>query len=278
MPVSKLKNLVILILLMANLLLMLVVIPTFSASSREQAALLESLQTLYANQDIALDAAAVPDTVSLYTLELKEDSQANDQAASALLGSQLLVQDDSTRYLSIYRSDQGSCSISYNGTFEAELTGQPECSDLSKDASKTLKSIGFTYDSLGEPERIRAGVFSLTAVQSVLGVPVFTGVLTLTYANNRLTSLEGTFFTGTASSLARVSDQACISAADALVAFLSARYDLGWVGSAVTSMEQGYIRSETAAAAVIRLTPGWRLHTDTGSFWVNGITGEIVAS
>ena len=262
---------------MANLLLMLVVVPTTSASSREQARLQESLQSLYADADITLDPDAVPGTMTLYTLELKEDSEANVRAASALLGSQLLAQDDSTRYLSIYQSDLGNCSISYNGAFEAQLTGQPECSDLTKGARKILRAMGFSCDSLEAPERIRAGVFSIRATQSVLGVPVFSGVLTLTYSNNRLTDLNGTFFTGT-ESLTRVSDRACISAADALVAFLAARYNLGWVGSAVTAMEQGYVRSETAAAAVVRLTPGWRLHTDTGIFWVNGITGEITAS
>lgn len=277
MPVSKLKNLAILILLMANVLLILVVVPTSAAARREQTALRDSLQALYAQQSITLEPDAVPDTVTLYMLELKEDSQANRQAASVLLGSQLLVQDDSTRYLSVYQSDLGDCSISYNGAFRAHLENQPESSDLSKAARKTLQFMGFTCAELSQPQRLRAGVYTVTATQAVLGVPVFSGVLTLTYSNSRLTSLEGTFFTGM-ESLARVSSQACISAADALVAFLSARYDLGWVGSAVTAMEQGYIRSETAAAAVVRLTPVWRLTTDTGVFLVNGITGEITTA
>lgn len=277
MPVSKLKNLAILILLMANILLILVVVPTSAAARREQTALRDSLQALYEQQNITLDPDAVPNTVSLYMLELKEDSQANRRAASVLLGGQLLAQDDSTRYLSVYQSDLGECSISYNGAFYAQLEGQPESSDLSKAARKTLQAMGFTCAGLSQPQRLRAGVYTVTATQSVLGVPVFSGVLTLTYANSRLTGLEGNFFTGT-EALARVSDQACISAADALVAFLSARYDLGWVGSAVTAMEQGYVRSETAAAAVVRLTPVWRMTTDTGVFLVNGITGEITAA
>ena len=119
-------------------------------------------------------------------------------------------------------------------------------------------------------------MYTLTATQSILGVPVLSGDLTLTYSNSRLTALEGTFFTG-ADTLARVSDESCLTAADALVAFLSARYDLGWVGSAVTGMEQGYLRSEAATAAAVRLTPVWRLDTDTGSFLINGMTGEVAA-
>ena len=136
--------------------------------------------------------------------------------------------------------------------------------------------MGFQYLSLSEPQRLRAGFYTLTATQTVLGVPVFSQGLTLTYANDRLVQLEGVFYTG-AGTLTRISDQPCISAADALVAFLSARVDLGWVGSAVTGMTQGYVRSETAAAAAVHLTPVWRLETDTGSFDVNGITGEVTA-
>ena len=61
------------------------------------------------------------------------------------------------------------------------------------------------------------------------------------------------------------------------MAFLDARYDLGWVGSAIESVVQGYARSETAAAAAVHLTPVWRLETDTGVFQVNGLTREVTA-
>lgn len=274
MPVSKLKNLTILILVIANLLLVLLVVPARMEARQGESDLRSSLCELYGRQEIALTPDAIPDTVTLYALELKEDSAADQKAAAALLGEELTVQDDSSRYLSAFRSDLGTCSISRSGSFAAQLQDQPETGDLAKNSWKTLQNMGFSCADLSQPERIRAGVYTVHAVQSVLGVPVFSGGLTLTYSNSRLTALEGTFFTG-AASLTRVSDKACLSASDALVAFLSARYDLGWVGSAVTGMEQGYIRSETAAAAAVRLTPVWILETDTGSFQINGLTGEV---
>lgn len=277
MPVSKLKNLALLILLLANLALLTLLVPSKVAQRREDDNLRQSLSDLYAQQQVDLDPDLVPDTVTLYALELAESTEANLQAAEALLGQPILIQDDSTRYLSSYEGDGGDCSIGRSGSFQARLTGQKETKDLTKSARRTLQNMGFQWTSLTEPVRLRAGVFSLTATQAVLGVPVFSEGLTLTYANNCLTTLEGVFYTGSGS-LTRVSDSACISAADALVAFLSARYDLGWVGSAVTAMEQGYLRSETAAAAAVHLTPVWRLETDTGSFYINGLTGEVSAA
>ena len=275
MPVSKLKNLVLLVLLLANLALLALLIPDRVNQQRGDAALRQSLCDLYAGQQVQLDPDTVPDTVSIYSLELAEDPAGSAAAAEALLG-QSMVQDDATRYQSVYRSDSGQCTISRSGSFRASLEGRPAVRDLAKDAKKILRAMGFQYLSLSEPQRLRAGFYTLTATQTVLGVPVFSQGLTLTYANDRLVQLEGVFYTG-ADTLTRISDQPCISAADALVAFLSARVDLGWVGSAVTGMTQGYVRSETAAAAAVHLTPVWRLETDTGSFDVNGITGEVTA-
>ena len=212
--------------------------------------------------------------MTLYALELGEDPAADLRAATALLGTEVLAQDDSTRYLSLYSSSAGTCEIHRDGTLKARLQDQRETGDLSAGARRTLEAMGFAVKSLGEPVRLRAGVYTLTATQAVLGVPVLSGDLTLTYSNSRLTELSGLFFTG-ANVLSRVSDMASISAADAVVAFLAARYDLGWVGSAILSLSQGYIRSETAAAAAVHLTPVWLLETDTGAFLVNGITSEV---
>ena len=275
MPVSKLKTLAILILLLANLALLVLVVPSRLATARDAATLHDSLCSLYEAQEITLTPDAIPDTVPLYVLELKETDAGSLQAAKALLGEELLMQDDSSRYLSTYRSGSGTCSISRSGEFSAQLTGQEERGDLKASSRKLLKNMGFSFEPLPDAERVRAGVYTVTATQQILGMPVFSGDLVLTWSNSRLTAIDGFFFPGT-DSLTRVSDNACLSAADALIAFLSARYELGWVGSAVTGLQQGYIRSETAAAAV-RLTPVWRLETDTGTFQINGMTGEVTA-
>lgn len=274
MPVSKLKNLVILILLLANFAMLALLLPGRMTQRREAASLRQSLSELYAAQDVALDPEIIPDSATLYVLELAEDTAADLQAAEALLGDQVQAQANSTRYFHSYDSEYGTCSISRTGAFHAQLSGLKENSDLTKAAKQLLKRMGFTYSALSQPERLRAGVYTITATQTVLDTPVFGGELVLTYSNNCLTALDGVFFTG-AGTLTRVSEEACISAADALAAFLSARYALGWVGSEITGMEQGYLRSETAAAAAVHLTPVWLLTTDTGAFYISGITGEV---
>lgn len=269
MPAPKLKNLSILILLLANLALMLVVFPSRAGIRQEEDALRQSLCDLYAGQEITLSPEIIPNTTTLYVLELTEDSDSDLAAATALLGQQLLVQDDSTRYLSSYRSALGQCSISRSGDFSAELDPSKPHRDLTSACEKLLKDMGFSHLPLQEPTDQ-----TITATQTILDIPIFSKGLTFTWEDGCLTKLEGVFFTGT-DTLKRASDQACITAADALIQFLDSAYDLGWVGSEITAVRQCYIRSETAAATAVRLTPMWQLDTDTGTFLVHGMTGDV---
>lgn len=273
MPASKLKNLAILILLLANLALAVTVFPSRASRQQEEDALRQSLCDLYSRQEITLLPQTIADTTSLYVLELRENSDKDLQAATALLGQQLLVQDDSTRYVSSYRSALGQCSISRSGEFSASLTDSKPVRDPIQITENLLKSMDFAYLPLAAPTTL-GQTTTITATQTILDLPIFSDGLTFVWTDNCLTELNGVFFTGT-DTPTRVSDKACISAADALVAFLDARYDLGWVGSEVTALQQGYVRSEAATAAAVRLTPFWQLETDTGTFLIHGMTGDV---
>ena len=129
-----------------------------------------------------------------------------------------------------------------------------------------------TEQMLAYGTQVVAGVTPGKSGQEVCGVPVFESALTFTYRNNALSRVDGTYYP--AGEIVRVSQSACISCADALVALLSSRDQLGWVGSEIVSCEQGYVHSETASSA-LRFVPVWRIETDAGSFYVNGVTREV---
>ncbi len=276
MPAPKMKTLAIFILLLANIALAVLVLPSRISIRNQEDSMRESLCSLYEKQEITLSPETIPETIPLYVLELEENSQSDLQAAKILLGDQLLVQDDSSRYLSAYRSNLGECSFSRNGEFSARFTDSPPVQDPMRDCRKRLNAMDIPHLPLPQVRKLDNGVCTITATQTVLDLPVFSGGLTFTYTDNCLTGMDGVFFTNI-DSLRRVSSEACISATDALVAFLDARYSLGWVGSSITSVYQGYVRSETAAASVVRLRPVWQLETDTGTFQIHGMTGDVSA-
>ena len=84
MPVSKLKNLAILILLLANLALLALLIPSRIAAREQTDSLANALSELCESRDVSLSPDAVPDTMTLYALELGEDPAADLRAATAL--------------------------------------------------------------------------------------------------------------------------------------------------------------------------------------------------
>ena len=270
----KIKNLIILILAFTAAFLLALVVPLRMSQSRAEQAQHAQIAELYAGYDVQLDSAILPRSVTLYTIEL--GTGAEDTAAAALLGSGAVRQSGATRYTAAYASPDGHCEFSRTGGFDAVLTGGEAAPDVRKHAQKLLRAMGYSVWSLSGPVYAGEAEQTLTAQQSLLGVPVFEAALTLSYSQGVLTQLSGTFFPGS-ETITRVSEDACISCADAMIALLNSRDRLGWVGSRIERVLQGYVYTETAAGT-LRFVPGWRIETDTGAFFVNGATREVRAA
>ncbi len=276
MPVSKLKNVILAILLLTNIFLLILVVPARRAAGERARAMYDNLQTLFSEYGVTLDAALPTGEQPLLPLTAEADAAAQEKAAQALLGSGASADAGSGSYRSVYRADGGTCQFVHGGGFSAELTGQSASDDLTRASEKLLARMGFDCGGAELPVRLSAGVYTVTATQRVADCPVFSARLTLTYANGSLTDIEGTFLTGTP--LEAPDAEAGLACADALIAFLGSRDSLGWVGSRVTSVTQGYVQAETASATTVRLAPVWRIETDAGAFDVDGQTGEVTAA
>ena len=203
MSVSRMKNLIILVLSICAACLLAVAVPNRLSQTHEQRRMLAELKTLYESYGLRIELDELPRSPTLYSVELSESGA--QTAAQALLGQKAVQPDGGDRFESEYTSELGT--------------------------------------------------------------------LTLSYADGQLQRVEGTFYTGS-EAITRVSEQESISGADALARLLAGRDALGWVGSAVTELTLGYLPSENAGTGM-RFVPVWRIETDAGSFYVNGITREI---
>ena len=273
MPISKLKNLIILILLAATGFLLALVVPNKLAQSRQKQAQHRELISLFSSYGIALSEQILPQEQTLYTVELPNTQSCGSALAAALFENPVLMQDAASRENCTFTDQNGNLSYDSGGHLRVTLRQSEEVSSLKSGAKKILKTLDYPVASVSEPERISAGVFCVNAQELLFDVPVFSEPLCLTYTNQRLSRIDGIFFGG-AKDAVRVDNTPCISCADALVALLSKRDQIGWVGSSVLSVRQGYRRVDTASSS-IRMSPCWRIVTDAGSFYVGGITGEI---
>lgn len=271
---SKAKNIIILILAAADLLLCVLAVPLWQRQRLESHQLGQELAGLLSERGIALDPDILPQEQSLGGLELQHGSDGAAQAVTALLGTSILMADDSNRYQSAYRGQMGQCVFSHNGSFSARLTNRPAQGDVLDDAGTLLEAMGFQVARLEQEAPGEDGQTLVHAWQTLFGAPVFGPGLTLSYQNGWLCSVEGVFYVYDEDPTL-VSEDVCVSAADALVAFLNGRADLGWVGSQILAVEQGWLETETPSAAMVRLSPVWRIVTDTATLYVNGLTKTL---
>ena len=83
MPVSKIKNLILLILALSVVCLLFLAVPMRTAQIQAEDALHAQLEELFASYDIQLDRGILPRSVDLYTVELSGQQADNAAAASA---------------------------------------------------------------------------------------------------------------------------------------------------------------------------------------------------
>ena len=268
---SRIKNLILLVLTASALCLLLVVVPNRMAQIHEQRQMLEQLRTLYGGYGISLELDELPRSATLYSVELGGEQQT---AVQALLGQKAVMTSEPDRFETEYSSELGTLQLTRTGGFSAVLTGSKRAGQPEAAARKLLRSMGFQAASVQQLQQAD-DIAVVQAGQSLLGVSVFGSMLQLTYRQEQLVQLEGTFYLGS-ESITRVSEQQSISCADALTQLLASRDGLGWVGESVRQLTQGYLPTETAASG-IRFVPVWYIETDSGSFYVNAITREISA-
>jgi len=264
---SKVKNLVILILLLVNVFLLALVVPSRVRAGQQEQATAQQLSRLFASYDIALPAEIIPRGESLYDQQVSSATEATILAVQALLGedASAVQQRDGLRFA----SSQGE-AVLVNGSLIAELripVGEPEA--FTRDC---LARMGLAFSAV----TVHAESETVTVCRAeplVSGLPVVSTRLSFRYEDGLLTRVEGLLLTAK-DTMTVIGNQRCITAADALVDFLGSRLSTGWLGSRIDSIEQGWSLTRGAGGS-FSLRPVWRLNTDAGVCLVNGITGDV---
>lgn len=281
---AKLKNLILLLLVVTNGLLIWMAMPLMAEEQSQQALAGDQLERLFDTYGVSYSGDSAPTEAMLYTVELTMDGSDELPLATAILGEQVELSSDSTQQTQIYQSEVGTFSISRDSTFTILYNQEVATTQMEALVAERMVDLG-VVGTIGTPVRQTAGTYVVTVTQDLFYVPYLSsrldfyfrdGVLYQCSGNGLLgkTQEDGSLISGD-TSFTRPDDQACIGYADALVAFFGSRNELAWLGSSINQVSQGFIRADMASVAVLRLTPGWKISTDTGDFWVNGITAAV---
>lgn len=268
---SKLKNIIILILLVANLFLLVMtgVQQRSSAQRREQA--LDDAVSVLERSGIKVDRNDLPSELDLVPLTVERDRQAEGDLAAALLGECASYDLGSGRYA--YESPLGTAEFRSNGNFSFSFSDGVLTADRPGEeephALDTLEKIGFIGTLVSREEAGGRTVLVLGQIWQEL--PVLSCQVTLEYENGCLRTIVGQRLMGTPQTAADRTE--LLSVSTALLRFLSGVTDLGDICSEITAVGPAYLLTTSADAT--RLIPIWYVTTDTGAYSLNAVTGAL---
>ena len=267
----RLKNIIILILLLLNGFLLVLVAVRLSESARYERAALEQTVEALANRGIEVDPDGLSSPGTLPPLNLERDLEAEQALVRALLD-EAVEADNLGGGLYLYRGALGEVSVRAGGELSAALADSPawDAADPEDHAAALLKKMGISAQPLGTEDR--EGRRSVRFRQVWNKVPVFSCEVEFVYENGRLRTIQGTLLTA-----GQGTEEAgeVLSLPTALMRFLDGVTATGDVCSAINSMEAGYRVSSQPLSGGVRLTAVWLVSSNTADYYLDGATGAL---
>lgn len=268
---AKLKNIIILILLLVNVFLLIMVGTQERSSARHREQTISDAVSVLERGGIQLDRANVPEELELTPMTVERDQEAEAALAAALLGECDSSDLGSGRYA--YRGARGWAEFRSNGSFSVAFqngawkTGNSGAEET--DALALMEQVGLASVLLSREES--GGQVTVTLCQTWQELPVYSCRIELAYADGRLQSISGQRLMGTPQASGEKSE--LITVPTALLRVLNGINNLGDICNEITAMTPGYLL--TVSADATRLIPIWYVTTDTGAYSLNALTGVL---
>ena len=262
----RLKNIIILILVLVNLFLLGSLGQRRIAEHHSYKTSVEQLSALLAADGVSLDSSLIPSQSPPAIQSFSRSPDADRKAASFLLG-------DAPGYaeqgggIYTYSGERGAALFRSNGSFEAAGTLAPQ--DGEEFCRKFSRQFGYDEPSF---QLDIEGTGTAVSTRRWDRLPVYNCTITFTLVKNTVVAVSGTLLPDVSTEFA--SEVSPLSALAALNVFQQFRQGTGAVVTAIIGIEPCYELQSTTAAP-LSLVPAWCIITDTASYYVNAVTGSI---
>ena len=264
----KLKNIILIILLITNLFLLgLVGLREWNANRYEEQARTDAVQVLEQN-GIHMEKEVLAEDVALPVATVTRARETEGERLSKLLGgvTETLLGGGQYRYV----GEKGEATLGNRGEFSVYLSegSYPAEGDLSAHALKTLKLLGISGEVRSAEGDAGAGIVKL--VQLWDEVPVQNCAITVSYADGELISITGTCLYGVPAAGGELE----LSAVTGVLRFLEKMKESGDRCGRILTMGVEY-RVSTSLADPSSLLPVWCFETDAGTYILDVTSNRV---
>ena len=263
----RLKNCIILILVLMDLFLLSSLLSREGSRHSAQHSAAEQLAHLFASDGIELDPGIISNQTPPTGYTLSRSDEWEQRAAATLLGGDF-SRSDQGGGISTYSSNRGAAMFRSTGVFDA--AGTLALNGV-KFAQEFCETFGYT-EPVFQLNEADTGSAVVTRVYDEY--PVFNSTITFSLSNGILTGVSGTLLPDTASETH--SDVQPLSASAALTAFQKHRRETQAVVSSISDIYLCY-ELQSSASIPMALSPSWCIATDTALYYVNCILGTVTS-
>ena len=267
----RLKNVIILILLLLNGFLLVLAVSRRNEAVQYDRAALEKTVEVLAGRGIEVDPGGLSDPGDLRPLSLERDPEAEQKLVRALLD-EAVEADNRGGGLYLYRGALGEVSVRSGGELSAALSDDPvwDAGNPEDHAAALLKKMGVSARPISLEVREDRTVVRFRQLWNK--VPVFSCEVEFVYENGRLRAIQGTLLTA-GQGIEEAGE--ILSLPTALLRFMDGVTTTGDVCSAIQSMEAGYRIASQPLSGGVRLTAVWLVSSNTADYYLDGATGAL---
>ncbi len=271
MEYSKIKNIIIAILLLVNIFFLAIFIIGHTESGKLERQAKEDIVSIFAAGGVSLDISKIPKDVSLGYYKLARDTGAEKLIAETFLGAKDMTSAGGNVYQ--YANVLGEATFRPGGEFEILFTSGKDFEDSSPKALLSyLKNMGFDVDEKNVKTEVSGDAATLTFSLDYSSLRVFNASVVMKFKAGKLVSVAGR----RPASYPQYSDSAVMNVSTALISFINGIKELDPSCREVRGVAAGYLISENAPGS-FELLPVWRMEANSGSYYVNGLNGKISA-
>ena len=268
---GKIKNIVIVILLILNGFLLFLVGGRRMETTHSHESARSSAIQIICNGGVQLEAETVPESTGLPVLQAKRDPEKEKALAAAVLGADVSVEALGGE---VYRCRNANGWVQFHSTgeFMAELGGPAFILEGAAAQHAAALMSEPEFDSRVLVDTVADGTGSVTLGQMLNGVPVLNCQAVVHYRDGQLVSItQGRRLTGEA----QVADaKEAMSVSTALMRLYNGLKALGDVYTRIEEITPAYTMS-VGLSGTARLDPVWYVKTDTGAYEMDIQTGQI---